>query len=37
MENLGVIEKVTTPTSWVSSIATIVKTNGTLHISTQLE
>ena len=32
MERLEVIEKVSTPTSWVNSMVTIVKPNGTLRI-----
>ena len=32
MENLDVIVKVNTPTSWVNSMVTIVKPNGTLRI-----
>ena len=32
MEHLGVIERVTTPTSWVNSMVTILKPNGTLRI-----
>ena len=32
MENLDVIEKVNTPTSWVNSMVTIIKPNGTLCI-----
>ena len=32
MESLDVIEKVTGPTSWVNSMVTITKPNGSLHI-----
>ena len=32
MESLDVIEKVSTPRSWVNSMVTIIKPNGTLHI-----